>query len=427
MPTTLSRGHFLAPSETVEHLLNQITRAPPAMLGFERRVVFQFMDGGEHLMVRVVLLFLLVLLLPMPVAEGQASRPTTKPTVFEDRLTSVLERLGSDEFAGRSHTNIEKSRKLITEEFKRAGLVPVGPTMRQKFARSGLRGVNLVGLKSAKHKNRLPGHVIVSAHYDHLGSRGGKIYNGACDNASGVAAMIDMASRLKPEDLQRDVLFIAFDLEERGLLGSFAYAERPLIALTECKFFVTMDMLGRKGLGVLDNQMFVEGWEWTPEVLPMLQEESKRQELGFNFFWTDVSGDRSDFVAFRKKRIPHLFFSVGENKDYHSPQDDVAKIDQELLKRQARTISRVVARLANVEKPHAYRQVPDLNMIEFTSLKNMATLLATSSNANVTKETRKQAMILSSFADNVIRRGKVTSKDRGQLRRITGAMQKSFR
>lgn len=373
-------------------------------------------------------LFLFVILgFAADLAVSQTTAPTSKPSEDAQRINSVLEKLSSDEFAGRSHTDIEKSRALIIAEFKKAGLQGVKKSMRQNFARSGLSGVNLVGLLPSAHSQRLPGHIIVSAHYDHLGTRGGKVYNGACDNASGVAAMIGIAARLKPEELRRDILFIAFDMEERGLLGSFAYAERPLLKLEDCKFFITMDMLGRKGLGILKDQMFVEGWEWTPSVLPMLKQESKKQSLGFNFFWTDVSGDRSDFVAFRNKRVPHLFFSVGENEDYHSPRDDAAKIDKKLLERQAVAIGEVAKKLANREEQLTYRQVPDLNMIEFTSLKRMGVALSKSTNKTVTKSIRDQAIFLTTFANNVIRRGQVTSQDRAQLRRITGAMQKSFR
>ncbi len=375
---------------------------------------------GEQM--RVLCLVLVLLGAPLV---AQDSRPTSKPN--SNRLGVVVKTLASDAYGGRGGAEKEKSRKFIAASMRSSGLVPVGEDFRQKFDASGLSGVNIVGRLVSKHPKKRPGHLILSAHYDHLGRRGGKIYHGACDNASGVAALLHLAATIKPESIRRDILFIAFDLEERGLLGSYAYADHPLLPLSDCLHFVTMDMLGRPALDLLNNRVFVSGWEWTPEVLPILAKGADKEKLEFRYFWTDIGGDRSDFVAFRKKRIPHLFFTVGENEDYHRPSDTADKIDLVLLKRQAGSVRSVLVNIANREQSFVYRQVPDLNVIEFTSLKEMAMSLAKSSDKKVTSDLRAQAMFLASFANKVVARGKVTSKDRATLKRATKAMQRALR
>ncbi len=357
---------------------------------------------------------------------AQASRPAAVPAAPWD-MAALLRTLTSDKLGGRGVGEIHKTRSLLEKEFKKAGLKELLPGYRQSFVRHGLRGVNLVGLLPARGKVRHPGHLIISAHYDHLGRRGGKMYPGACDNASGVVAMLQIAHNLRGEDRQRDILFIAFDLEEKGLLGSHAYAARPLRPLKSCHFFITMDMLGRKGLGVIDRQMFVQGWEWTPAVLPLLQNAARRHDMKLGCFWSDVTGDRSDFVAFRDRGVPHLFFSVGENRDYHQPGDRFEVIDMALLKRQTATVQKTLQALMKRPGRFVYRQIPDMNIIEFHSLKQVALALAEEARGAGKESLRRQSLFLASFAERVIRKGRPGSQDRQALLRAIRTMLQAMR
>ncbi len=352
---------------------------------------------------------------------------TRRPAQPQAYVRQVVDKLCSEAFAGRSAGGYEVLRAFLVAQFKAAGLSRVDKKYQHKFAASGLSGVNIVGLLKSKHPQKTDGHIILSAHYDHLGRRGGRMYPGACDNASGVAAMLEIAGRLDPADLKRDILFVAFDLEEKGLLGSLAYVKKPALPLKQCRGFITMDMLGRKSLGLLDNMMFVQGWEWTPRMLPILKSASQQTKIGFSYGWTDVGGDRSDFVAFKRKRIPHLFFTVGENEDYHQTSDIPSKIDAKLLLRQARTVEKVLIDLANLAEPLVYRQVPDLNLIEFTSLRDICLKIAKLESKRVNGGMRQQAMMMASFAGNVVSRKVVTSKDRRVLLRFARAMQGALR
>lgn len=358
---------------------------------------------------------------------AQESSTTTKPNQAHEHVRQVVDKLCSEPFAGRSVAGYEVVRAFLVSKFKAAHLSPVNKKYQHKFAASGLSGVNIVGLLKSTHLKKAEGHIILSAHYDHLGRRGGRIYPGACDNASGVAAMLEIAGRLDPSQLRRDILFVAFDLEEKGLLGSFAYVKKPILPLEQCKGFITLDMLGRKSLGLLDNMMFVQGWEWTPRMLPILKEASTQTKIELSYGWTDVGGDRSDFVAFKRKRIPHLFFSVGENEDYHGAGDVASKIDAKLLLRQSRTVEKVLIDLANLNEPLVYRQVPDLNLIEFTSLRAICLKIAKLETRRIDGGMRQQAMMMASFAGNVVARKVVTSKDRQVLLRFARAMQGALR
>ncbi len=112
--------------------------------------------------------------------------------------------------------------------------------------------------------------VIVSAHYDHLGVRGGVLYPGADDNASGVAMMLEvarsMAAQLDPP--RRSLMFIGFDLEEIGLFGSRYFVAHPPVRLQQVVLFITADMIGRSMAGVCDDLVFVLGTENAPGLRP---------------------------------------------------------------------------------------------------------------------------------------------------------------
>jgi len=177
--------------------------------------------------------------------------------------------------------------------------------------------------------------VVLGAHYDHLGYgednnsmlRTGEklIHNGADDNASGTAALIELAKLLKASKVKNNnYLLIAFSAEELGLNGSKYFTEHPTVDLQQVSYMINMDMVGR--LNDSSKTVTVGGYGTSPfwgEALTKLN--NKKQPLTLKF---DSSGTGpSDHTSFYRKDIPVLFFFTGLHADYHRPSDDFDKIN----------------------------------------------------------------------------------------------------
>jgi hypothetical protein len=179
--------------------------------------------------------------------------------------------------------------------------------------------------------NGAPHTIIIGAHYDHLGygedhnSLGmGKpeIHNGADDNASGTAVVLELAKILKNSKLKNNnYLFICFSGEELGLLGSKYFTEHPTVPLEAVNYMMICDMVGR--LNDSTPAITIGGYGTSPEWSKILPQ--KTQSLNVKF---DSSGiGPGDHTSFYLKNIPVLFFFTGMNPDYHKPTDDVDKIN----------------------------------------------------------------------------------------------------
>ncbi|MEK9830255.1 MAG: M20/M25/M40 family metallo-hydrolase [Schleiferiaceae bacterium] len=174
------------------------------------------------------------------------------------------------------------------------------------------------------------GTIYIGAHYDHWGWGGegslyrgadSAIHNGADDNASGVAAVLELARRFHDSPLQNTVVFIAFSGEEMGLWGSNAFAKEHLGAFPAPRFMVNMDMVGRLNA---ERQLAVYGTGTSPMWDGLLDEQNN---YGFALK-REVSGvGPSDHTSFYLADIPVLHFFTGQHEDYHRPSDDWDKIN----------------------------------------------------------------------------------------------------
>ncbi len=174
--------------------------------------------------------------------------------------------------------------------------------------------------------------VILGAHYDHLGfgedhnslftGAEPQIHNGADDNASGTAALIELGKQLKSSNLKNNnYLFIAFSGEELGLYGSKYYTENPTIDFTKANYMINMDMVGR--LNESTHGLTIGGYGTSPVWGQQLSTNDKYLKISF-----DSSGSGpSDHTSFYRKDIPVLFFFTGAHSDYHKPSDDADKIN----------------------------------------------------------------------------------------------------
>jgi aminopeptidase YwaD len=174
--------------------------------------------------------------------------------------------------------------------------------------------------------------IIIGAHYDHLGygedhnslytGSAPMIHNGADDNASGSAALIELSKQLKNSNLKNNnYVFVAFSGEELGLFGSKYYTEHPAVDLTKTNYMINMDMVGR--LNDSTHGFTIGGYGTSPVWGQELSSTDPYFKINF-----DSSGTGpSDHTSFYRKDIPVLFFFTGAHSDYHKPSDDADKIN----------------------------------------------------------------------------------------------------
>jgi len=179
--------------------------------------------------------------------------------------------------------------------------------------------------------------VVLGAHFDHLGygednnsrhtGADRQVHNGADDNASGTAALLELARLLKASELKKNnYLFIAFSGEELGLYGSKYFTQNPTVDLGSINFMINMDMVGR----LVDSArtLTVGGYGTSPtwgELYSRQGKETLYQAATYRF---DSSGTGpSDHTSFYNKNIPVLFYFTGLHTDYHKPSDDSDKIN----------------------------------------------------------------------------------------------------
>lgn len=251
--------------------------------------------------------------------------------------------LANDSLQGRGTGSIgeRKAATYVESQFKWLGLPPRGEqnSYRQSFEfKSGVHGTGEPGTANnviAFLDNGAAATIIIGAHYDHLGlgSEGssldanpqGKIHNGADDNASGVAGVLELARYFKTNKTKEkyNFLFMCFSGEELGLYGSKYFTEHPTIDLATVNYMINLDMVGR-----LDskNGISVSGSGTSPGWEPLLKKLSTAEVT----IKTDSSGTGpSDHTSFYLKNIPVLHFFTGSHSDYHKPSDDIEKINAE--------------------------------------------------------------------------------------------------
>ncbi len=274
------------------------------------------------------------------------------PTVDSARLIGDVFRLAHDSMAGRGVGTPEnaKARRWLEGEFRRIGLQPVGVGYLHPFAmprRNGadtVRGVNIIGtIRGTRDADKV---IVVSAHYDHVGTRGGLIYNGADDNASGTAAVLAIAAYFRAHPPDHTLLFALWDAEEVGLVGARAFVASPPIRLGRVAANVNLDMVSRNERG----ELWAAGASPYPQMRPVLNglvpSAAVTLRLGH-----DTGGGQEDWTgqsdqgAFHAAKIPFVYFGVEDHPDYHKPTDDPERIQPGFYYRATRTITAFVARL----------------------------------------------------------------------------------
>jgi Zn-dependent M28 family amino/carboxypeptidase len=266
-------------------------------------------------------------------------------TVDRAQLLRDLETLASDAMEGRQPGTPggDKARAYVTQRFKEAGIQPIGESYERPFTFTGRgntasrTGVNIVGvIRGTKTPDR---YIAVTAHYDHLGVQKGQIYNGADDNASGVAALLAIAARTAAEKPAHSLLFVAFDAEEEGLKGSIALMKDPPVARESILLNVNIDMVGRDEKNVL----FAVGTRQRPFLKHYL-ENVAQPPVDLRFGHDDPATKQDDWTRdsdqfpFHEAGIPFIYFGDEDDAQHHKPTDDVETITREFFVGSANTI-----------------------------------------------------------------------------------------
>jgi hypothetical protein len=310
------------------------------------------------------------------------SRPETssgtRGLVAPDEVREIVSVLAADSLQGRrtGTPGSGKAARFLAERMERYGLEPAGDSSYfqrvQYVAAQGPEGevlqlagegsqdtaatlldYNLVGLIPGSDPELRKEAVVLGAHFDHLGVgaavEGDSIYNGADDDASGVATVLAAARALAKAPPRRTVIVLLTSGEEFGVLGTQWYLERPAVPLEATVADLQVEMVGRPDTLVGAGKLWLTGFERSTmgetlarAGLPVVADP--RPE--FRFF------ERSDNIVFALRGIPaHTLSSFGMHPDYHKPSDEVERIDFEHLARAADLVAGAARVLAEGPRP----------------------------------------------------------------------------
>lgn len=263
----------------------------------------------------------------------------SKNKVDSTQVMEDIKHLASDELEGRrsGEKGNDLAREYIVTRFEKLGLEKFNNSYSQPFSfykrlpKKVYDCNNLIGkITGTKHPEK---HIVLTAHFDHLGKRDGKTFNGADDNASGVSAILAAAAFFKKNPPKHSIIFVAFDAEELGLEGAKHFVDNPPVRIENILINVNLDMISRNK----NNEIYICGTHHYPILKEKLKDINSKSslnvlfghdtpDLGYND-WTNSS----DHGPFHKKEIPFIYLGVEDHKDYHKATDTFENIDPSFL------------------------------------------------------------------------------------------------
>ena len=252
--------------------------------------------------------------------------------INQNTLLNDIQTLSSDSFEGRKtgSTGNLKAADYITNRFDEIGLKSYNQNYRHPFTfrnrrNEEIQGINLIGYIKGKSENV----IIISAHYDHVGINNSEIFNGADDNASGVAVILASAKYFMENKPLNTLLFVAFDAEEMGLQGAYSFLDNPPIPRELIKLNINLDMVSHND----KSELYAAGTFKSPAIKDIIQNADQNTGISIKFGHDqpDMGKDdwtmQSDHGPFAKENIPFLYFGVEDHNDYHKPSDDFDNIN----------------------------------------------------------------------------------------------------
>lgn len=354
---------------------------------------------------------------------SQASRDSFVSEFKPEDVRPHVEYLASDDLRGRSGVWGQAAARYIEDHFRKMKLLPLfdgeflqkipGPP--REDGRKTIYGQNVGAWLPGSDPKLRDEFVIVSAHYDHLGMREGKIFHGADDNASGTSMVLEVARKFASLEQRpaRSMVFLAFDLEEHMLWGSRWFASHAPWKMEQIKLFITADMIGRSLGNLPISTAFVMGSEHGSTLPGTLDEVG--EPAGFNIarMGIDLIGTRSDYGPFRDRQVPFLFFSTGEHPDYHKPTDTPEKINYEQVAAVSGLVFRVTKSVADSATPPEWVQEIEPQLEEVRAVHRISELLL-EAGRNGELNTFQQFIVTQAEVQTrqILERGEVTPEER---------------
>jgi hypothetical protein len=289
--------------------------------------------------------------------------PVEAPAI---RMERDVRFLASDEMKGRDNTSPEgaAAADYVARRMAEAGLRPGGENgtwFQTITGRRGDRGRNVIGA--------LPGAsgrwIVIGAHHDGLGVKRDQVYNGADDNASGVAVILEAARALRPA--RHGFLFCSFDAEEDGLIGSSHFVASGLYPAGSFVAMICLDLVGGTFLPGDERRIYALGSE-SSEMLYDWVGRAREEKGPLEIERVGVYAiepyssvfARSDYSAFRSKKVPFVFLSTGTPWYYHTPEDDIERLDFKKMEGAVGVVVRLAGACAASEQGPAWREpAPD--------------------------------------------------------------------
>lgn len=289
-------------------------------------------------------LFFLLVVITVSSACSMQKSPATKATAIPDKaVLRHLHYLSSDSLEGRQvgTKGGELSQDYIVSQLKINTIKPLAEEYLVDFSIVGLfsaiRGRNVVGLiKGTEFPEKF---IVLSAHFDHIGGRGNKIYNGADDNASGTSALLYYAKKLQQSPLRYSVILLFTDGEEVNLNGAKAFIKQNPTLLANIVLNINLDMIAgsatTKYLRYISrglNKLLGE------DKILALQQQNYAIQLKKGFRQQRLRGNKnikwqiaSDHGVFYRQNIPFIYYGVGNHQNYHQTSDTYENINQQFF------------------------------------------------------------------------------------------------
>jgi len=271
--------------------------------------------------------------LPQLIASAQNPQDSTV-------LIAHLKKLSSDQFAGRKidSKGSKLAQQYIKQSLVNSGVLPFSGNYYHAFRKqknfNRVDGTNIIGVvKGSKYPNSF---IVLSAHYDHLGVKGGAIFNGTDDNASGVAALLAFAEKIQQHPLKHTVIFLFTDGEESGLYGSKAFVAQNKKLLKSIKLNINLDMLSgysntrtlhyiEKGLTTLIGTQNYQNFKNNADAAIKIKSRFRQAGSAGLFASNKINYvAASDQSSFHRAKIPFIYYGVGVHPNYHTKNDDFA-------------------------------------------------------------------------------------------------------
>jgi hypothetical protein len=314
----------------------------------------------KNLFTTLAFLLLLAAATNLPAAEKSAAYQTAIDSIVAAEMFQTVDDLASPKFEGREagSTGGRAAGDYLVQQLRKLPLQPAGEKQGyfQPFG-NGYR--NILALLPGSDPKIQDQTIVVGAHYDHLGhgrprdnNPPGTIYPGADDNASGTSGVLALARAFSalPIAPRRSILFVCFDGEEKGLLGSKHWTANPTLPLSHVKFMLNLDMIG----SLRAERVLVFGSR-TACGLRRMASLSNQLAAGLTLDFSWLMTGNADHYAFYDHGIPTLFLHTDLHERYHRPTDVAAKINREGMMQVARLAFAILYEMAEGPLPPHFR------------------------------------------------------------------------